>query len=133
MGYKFFHKIRFSFGMILILLLSSYGCVPLLIGAAVGAGSVEYIKGKLTARINKPVSRVYKAGMSALKKMDLIILDDEVSRHEAMIKFKFDDGKKGVINIKALTEHACNLSIRIGFFGDETKSNMILTAIKRRL
>ncbi len=133
MHYNFYQKIKLPYAMMLILLLSTYGCVPLLIGAAVGAGSVEYIKGKLTARINKPVPKVYKTAMLALKKMGLIILDDEVSRHEAMIKFKFDDGKKGVINLNALTERACNLSIRIGFFGDETKSNMILTAIKRRL
>ena len=53
--------------------------------------------------------------------------------HSTFIKTEFDDGKRVKIHINALTERSSKITIRIGVFGDETKSQMLLNAIQKRL
>ena len=50
---------KFSFGMMTVcLLLATSGCIPLLIGAAAGVGSIAYVKGALVQNIDEPVENL---------------------------------------------------------------------------
>ena len=115
-----------------MMILSTAGCVPLLVGAAAGAG-IAYVKGTLEANFDRPVKTVHKASVAALKVLKLEIKDEDVSQHSSEIKAEYQDGIKVNIKTEALTEHTSKISIRIGVFGDQTKSEMILDAIKKRL
>lgn len=109
------------------------GCVPLLVGAAAGAGGVAYVQGILEKNVDAPVSKVYKASLSALRQMGYIIISDELDKHSAHIKSQFEDEKKINIDVSALTEKSSKIQVRVGVFGDETKSQMILNAILKKL
>ena len=48
-------------------------------------------------------------------------------------KAKDTKGQDVHVNVEALTERSSKLSIRVGVFGDEAVSQMILNAIQKRL
>ena len=57
-----------------ILLLSLTGCIPLLIGAAVGAGGVTYVNGALVRNIDETVADLHQASLDALKDLKYLLL-----------------------------------------------------------
>ena len=109
------------------------GCVPLLIGAAVGAGGVAYVKGALVHNIDEPVEDIHKASLAAFKGLNLFVASDELNRHSAVIKAEYEDGKKIDIKIDAITEFVSKVTIRIGVIGDQEDSRLILNAIEKKL
>ncbi|OGX30365.1 MAG: hypothetical protein A2705_04755 [Omnitrophica WOR_2 bacterium RIFCSPHIGHO2_01_FULL_52_10] len=115
------------------ILLTAQGCVPLLIGAAAGAGGVAWAKGSLEQNFDKTVDQLHRASLAGLRDIKCAVRNDQIRKHLAKIDFEFDDGQKGSINIKALTERSAKLKIRIGVLGDETKSHIVLNAILRHL
>ena len=124
-----------TYSLILLLMISLFasGCVPLLVGTAVGAGGVTYVRGSMKQNVSHPVKDVHKATLSALKKLDIYVISDELNRHNAVINSEFQDGEKVKINIDALTEYVSKISIRIGIFGHQEKSQLILNAIQTQL
>ncbi len=113
--------------------MSASGCVPLLIGAAAGAGGVVWAKGSLEQNFDNTVDQLHRASLAGLRDVKCTVRNNQIRKHLAKIEFEFDDGQKGSINIKALTERSAKLKIRVGVLGDETKSNIILSAILKRL
>ncbi len=108
------------------------GCA-LLFGAAAGAGGFAYVKGDLQKNFDYPLDRLHKASARALRDLKAVVSSDETDKHSSKIKFTLDGDKSGEINIKSLTEKASKLSIRIGIFGDETLSQMVLNAIMKKI
>ncbi len=119
--------------ILLSILLTTQGCVPLLIGAAVGAGGVAWVKGGLEQNFDRSVDQLHRASLGGLRDIKCAVRLDQIRKHLAKIDFEFDDGQKATINIKALTERSAKLNIRIGVLGDETKSHIILNAILKHL
>ena len=113
-------------------ILSSSGCIPLLVGAAAGAG-VAYVKGTLEANFERPIKTVHKASLAALKSLKIEIKEENFSQHSSRIRAEYPDGTKVSVDGDALTEHTAKIAIRVGVFGDQTKSEMILDEIKKRL
>lgn len=130
---KCFKNYFVLFVSLLFLVVTLSGCVPLIIGAAAGAGGVSYIKGSLERNFDKSVEDVHEACLAGLKDLELFITSDELNLHSATIKFEFESGKKGSIGMQAITELSSKLKIRIGIMGDQTKSQMIMNAIQRNL
>lgn|SRR3989338_145542 len=119
--------------MLLVAVLTASGCVPFLIGAAAGVGGVAWVKGSLEQNFDKTVDQLHRASLAGLRDIKCAVRNDQIRKHLAKIDFEFDDGQKGAINIKALTERSAELKIRIGVLGDETKSHIILNAILKHL
>ena len=113
--------------------LTTSGCVPLLIGAAAGAGGVVWVKGSLEQNFDNTVDQLHRASLAGLRDIKCTVRTNQIRKHLAKINFEFDDGQKGSINIKALTERSAQLKIRVGVLGDETKSHIVLNAILRHL
>ncbi len=123
-----------ALGVVLIFsIFSVAGCVPLVVGAAAGAGGISFVKGKMVKNFDHSLTSVHKASTKALKDLGVLIRDDDVTKHEAEIKAEFDDTKKVTITIEALTERASKITVRVGVFGDEDRSRMIMDAISKKL
>jgi|WetSurMetagenome_2_1015567.scaffolds.fasta_scaffold00023_85 hypothetical protein len=123
-------------GLLLIscIFLVQTGCIgAVVVGAGVGAGTVIYIKGSLEQQMNASVKQVYSATLAALNKMGLPVVERQRDEASASIKSRFADGTHIWINISAITNSVCELKIRVGTFGDEQKSRMILDEIQKRL
>ncbi len=112
---------------------TSSGCFALLLGAAAGAGGVAYVKGSAEKNLDKPVDQVYRASLAALKKLKMAVHDDDLSQHVAHISAVDNDGKKIQVDIEALTEKTAKLKVRVGVFGDQERSSIILNMIQKRL
>ena len=109
------------------------GCVPLLIGAAAGAGGIVYVKGALVHNIDESVEDIHKASLAALKDLNLFVTSDELNRHSAEIKAEYEDGKKINIKVDAITEYVSKVTVRVGMVGDQEDSRLILNAIEKKL
>ena len=117
-----------GFGMFLMA-----GCIPIIIGAAAGAGGVAYAEGILTKNLDEPIDRLHKISLSALKGLKMTIDQERISGARSIIKAFDVDRSKITVTIEKLTEKSSKLNIRVGVFGDQTKSQMILNAIQKKL
>ena len=129
-------KIKIYFLMIpciLGIILSCSSCIPLVLGAAAGAGGIIWAKGALQQEFNKPVDRVYRATKIALKKLDLPIQVDKKDNLTAKIESEFADGKHVWIDITYISKYTSKVSIRVGPLGDEIKSREISETIIKYL
>jgi len=117
----------------ILIFLSTAGCIPLLIGAAVGVGGVTYIKGALVKNIDATIEELYDAGLSAFKELDIYVVSDGLDKRSALILGEFANTQHVKVYIQALTERASKITIRVGMIGDQTQSQSILTAIENKL
>ena len=127
-------RCKFGLNVLFVLLLPFVtGCIPLLIGAAAGAGGITYARGALVTNVDHPVQDVHKAALKALKGMELFVLSDELNARRSVIRAEFKDGQSLKVFIDALTEQSSKLRIRVGTIGHQEKSRIILNAIQLHL
>ena len=109
------------------------GCAVLLIGggAAVGAGTVAYIRGELKATEEVSLNRVWSAALTAVK--DLGFAEKEKSKDalSARLVARGADDKNITIRLKRKTDTITEIRIRVGTFGNESISRLILDKMKR--
>lgn len=109
------------------------GCFALLVGAAAGAGTIAFVNGDLEYNFDASVEQVHSASVRALRKLGLPVSQDVNDTHNAKIKSTYADGKDISITITALTEKSSKIQIRVGTFGDQVRSESILTTIQKYL
>jgi hypothetical protein len=119
--------------LLILLIFGHTRCVPLLVGAAAGAGGMSYAKGALSKNFEANVEKTHKATLKALKGLKLFIKSEELNKHDAMVKAEFEDGEEAKVFIDAVTEHVSKVTIRVGFMGDRDASQVILNAIQKQL
>lgn len=124
----------FPFSAILLALtvLTCQGCV-LLAGAAVGAGGYAYATGYLAKNIDAHHEDVHAAAMEGLKDIGAFVVSDRIGHQESDIHAESANAKSIKIHTEALTEHASQIKIRVGTFGNEAESLRILNATLNRL
>jgi hypothetical protein len=121
----------------LVLLLSgaavlAQGCVVAAVGAG-AAGTVAYVRGDLETVETAGLDALYKASLEALDELELAVVQKAKDAMTAEIISRDAEDKKIRIKLKSTAEGMTELSIRIGMFGDETKSRLIYEAIKKEL
>ncbi len=117
------------------LLIQLSGCGLLLLGAGAtgGAGTILWTKGKLVEIYESPVTQVHAATIETLRELELPILKDKKDSLTAVVKSEFADGKSVKILIKSMEGALTKIKIRVGIFGDESRSRIILHAIRNNL
>ena len=105
------------------------------VGAAVGAGAgtIAYVKGDMESVQPYNLDTVYQATLDAMNGLDLPVLSKTKDALTAEIVARDAQDKKVTIKLKAATEETTKLSIRIGTFGDKTKSQLIYDKIRENL
>ncbi len=109
------------------------GCAAVLIGGAVGAGSVIYVKGEIEHTVNASTPAVYHATVAALRDMQMPIAGDAHDNMSVEIKSQFADGKTAWIKVTSVTAASSRIEIRVGTFGDEYRSRTLLDKIEKNL
>ncbi len=126
----FNHIVRFvKVALYGLLLFYVSGCVPLMVGAAAGAGGIVWVKGTLRQDIDRPLDEVYEASKNALKDLDLPILLDRMDQLSAILESETADKQRVWIKMKHVSSKITRLSVRVGALGDEVKSREILQTI----
>jgi len=101
--------------------------------AAVGAGTYYYIKGDLNRNYEASMDKTWQA---AVQSVDELKLTTESKQHDAfsgVIKGKMADGKSFTISLKRVGENTTEVGVRIGTFGDRTRSEAIHDKILSKL
>jgi hypothetical protein len=112
--------------------ISSQGCVVAAVGLG-AAGTVAYIRGDLEAVESEDLDTVYQAAVKALEELEIGIISKSKDALTATINARDAQDKKINITLKRTAEQTTKISIRIGTFGDETKSRLIYKQINYNL
>jgi hypothetical protein len=128
------YRIDIAVFFILLSLVNS-GCAAVLLGggAAAGAGTVLYVKGELQSVEEVPLDRAWNAANLAVKDMGFVIGNSEKDDLSGSLTAYTADNKKVQIKLKRRAESITEIRIRVGTFGDESLSRLILERIRERL
>ncbi len=129
------HQLKNFILVILIgsLAVSCGGCVWLAVGAVAGAGTYAWMHGVLQKDFMVSAQELQAATRRAFNDLDMTITEQTEDRLSAVYKAALADGENVSLTIEALTERSARIRIRVGMFGDEVKSEMILSALEQRL
>ena len=106
------------------------GCAPLIIGAAGATAGVAYLRGSLNATFPATVPQVTSAAEAALNRMMMseISVVGDATGAELRARSATDDRIR--IDISPAGSGVTEMSIRVGTFGDQAKSQMIYDEIR---
>ncbi len=116
-----------------LLLVSAYGCVALLAGAAGGTATASWLSGKLTQEVNAPFERSIKATKSAVKALRLELTKETTKESVAQVMANYTDGRAVWIDIHRLSPKSARIDVRVGMAGDKEAARKILNKIIRYL
>ena len=125
-------------GLLIIILgmglLMNSGCAAVLVGgaAAGGAGAVLYIKGELHSTEDVSLDRAWNATQAAIKDMGFTVTAKDKDAVSAELVALTADNKKISIILNRKADNVTEISIRVGTFGDESMSRLILEKIRKR-
>ena len=106
------------------------GCASLLVGGAVGAGTVAYIGGELKSAEEVSLNRAWKAAQNAMDNLGFTITSKEKDAFYGQLIARGASDKKIKIKLKKQADNITEIKIRVGIFGDESMSRQILEKIK---
>jgi len=111
------------------------GCAVAWVGAglAAGAGTVAYLRGDLEAVESKDIDTVLEATEKAVEELELKVSKKTKDKMSAVIVARDAQDEKITIKLNATADESTKLSIRVGGFGDETKSRLIYQKIREKL
>ncbi len=115
-----------------VLMLSVCGCGrPNLIGT----DAAVYSRGTLFAVASQDMNSVYAATETALKQLEVEVIETSKDVFYAKIVGKIADGKTITIRIEPGTDNITNISIRAGKFisGNEERARVVYKQIKQNL
>lgn len=110
--------------MLLSIAVFCHGCVVAAVGLG-AAGTVAYVSGDLESTEPKNIEIVYSAALQAAEQLELRVISSSKDALSATVIARDADDKKIQIKMAAVSEQTTKLSIRVGTFGSETKSQRI--------
>ncbi len=110
----------------------SGGCVAIA-AAGAGVGTYAYVSGDLEKNIEAPIDRVYEAALAVMDEMQYAVKSRRKDGAEALIRAEQADETSVKISLESKGENLTHTSIRIGMFGDEAQSSLVLEKIESRL
>ncbi len=122
--------------LLTVLLLGAVASMTGCLAAAVGAGAVStvaYIKGDLEAVEAKNIDAVYAATKEAMKQLRYSVTRESRDAISGVITARDAQDKKVTVKLNSTAEAVTKISIRVGLFGNETKSNLIYQTIHDNL
>ncbi len=126
---------RFLVTLWVIAIGSQLGCAALLLGggAIAGAGMVANAKGELTAVEDADLDRVWDAAQGAMDDLDFVIESRLTTAGSAKLVARGAGSRRVTMVVRRRVGNLTEISVRVGYFGDEPLSRLILQKILRRL
>lgn len=121
---------------LLLLIIASVelsGCTALVIGGAAGAGGIAYYQGTLESTLKASISDSTEASKAAVERLRFILDNVTSDAIQARVTAKDSAERTITIDLKHETSSTTAVSIRVGLFGDEHASTLILDEIKKSL
>lgn len=117
-----------------IVLAMNSGCAALLIGVGAGAGvgTVVYIKGELKVTEEVVLSQAFNASHIAMEDLEYVITKENKDALSGEIIARTAKDEKIKIELEKKSETLTEVRIRVGTFGDQSLSQLILEKIRSR-
>ena len=124
-----------TIGMLVLLPCMLSGCAAALLagGAAVGAGTFAFVNGQLQTTEEVPLDRAWAASVKAMDQMQFSIKKREKDALHARVTAMDSRKRYIVIDLNRENSYLTKITIRVGMFGDEKASELILSKIRRNL
>ena len=108
------------------------GCAVLVVGgvAAAGVGTYAYVSGEMKGTEAVALDRAWDAAQAAMKDLEFSVTSKAKDALQAELTARTAADKKIQIRLKKVTDGATEIRIRVGTFGDESLSRLILTKMK---
>jgi hypothetical protein len=122
-------------GALAVLLALGAGCAAVVVGGAVaaGAGGYAYVKGEVKATESASLDKAWNATLAAMKDLQYPVTARAKDALSAEVTARNASDKKITVRLTKLFEETTEIRIRVGTFGDEPLSRVILDKIKKRL
>ncbi len=116
------------------LMVSSTGCLLVAAGAG-AAGTVAYMEGDLETSEPYDIATVYAATKKAAEDLKLHVVEGESGQDalSATVVTRDAMDKRITIKLKSVMEKTTRISVRVGTFGDDSKSQMVYNRIRENL
>jgi hypothetical protein len=105
------------------------GCAPAIVSPDAGVYSGQ----RLYAVSSQDMSSVYNATLKALDELEINVTEQAKDAFYARVLAKGADGKKIAISIKPKEGGGATLTIKVGAFGEKSRSSIIYEHIKQNL
>jgi hypothetical protein len=111
------------------------GCAVVVVGAAAGAGAggYAYIKGEAKATEAASLDRTWTATLTAMKDLQFPIISQTKDALQGLVVARNASDKKITVKVEKVGEATTEVRVRIGTFGDEALSRVIIDKIKSHL
>jgi type IV secretory pathway TrbL component len=107
------------------------GCALLVVGGlAAGAGAAVYVNGGLKDTEAVAYDNACNATLAALKDLGCTVTDEQNNSLNASVNASAADGKKIQVTLEKESGTVTQIQIRVGTFGDQSRSQQILDKIK---
>lgn len=116
-----------------VILLFNSGCVAFLIGGGAGAGTAAYLKGELESIVEASLEKAFQATQKALEDLEFPVTSKQINTFSGELTARGGNDKKIEINLKRMSEKMTEIKIRVGIFGDESLSQLILQRINKHI
>lgn len=116
----------------ILLVLLCTGCAAVVVGGAAAVGTYTYVAGHLKKTYNANLDGAYQASIAGCESLGLPVLEREKQLSQATIKTR-DADREVWITLKAQSSTTTEISVRVGYLGDEQASRRIHDAIGAKL
>jgi hypothetical protein len=108
------------------------GCLLLVAGgaAAAGVGTYAYVNGELKGTEAVSLDQAWTASQAAVKDLEFPITTKTKDALQAELTARNSSDKRIQIKLKKVSDKSTEIRIRVGTFGDESMSRLILDKIK---
>lgn len=108
------------------------GCLAVAAGAA-GAGAVAWVRGELDASIGNSLDAVDRATNRAAEQLKFVKIAESADALARVITLRTAEDKKIEVRLTRTTDTVTRVRIRVGTFGDESVSRLLLEKIQANL
>jgi hypothetical protein len=119
--------------MSVLSLVAGPGCVAVVVGGAAAVGTYAYVNGESKATVAYDLDKTWNATQGAMSDLQFPVISKKKDALEAELVARNASDKKIAIHLKRLSDTATEIRVRVGTFGDEGLSHMILDKINKHL
>ncbi|MGD9688884.1 MAG: DUF3568 family protein [Phycisphaerales bacterium] len=110
------------------------GCLVAAVGAgaAAGVGTYAYVTGRLETTQEVAFERAWSATEAGIADLQFTVVEKKKDAIYGELRAKMADGTAVKVTLQPASDTTTNFSIRVGTFGDEAKSQLVMDKIKAR-
>jgi hypothetical protein len=117
MGRNMTGRRKFTTALLLLSIWLLTGCVAVIVGAGVGAGTYTYIKGELIRSYQAKFDKTLQVCIDILADLDQPIIDKTTDGEKTTIGTKRKDGTEQTIDVSIINVDLTQVSVRTGIVG----------------